>query len=360
MGITSLWKFLTYKDEEENNGLDPSARKFKPCKLEDLANSKPCVDTPMLLHKFLRGNGQTSYIVQIDRFIQDLRKHNIEPYFVFDGKHPDLKYTEKKKRDNQKKINSDKLEASREYVRKLKKESGFSEDRAIAVQVGDKAMDDEQYKAVELITKFEEDIRQRHKNEIAVTSEHIEEAKKAIERAGASWVVAPSEAEAHCATLNRLGISDFVITEDSDCIVLGAKRILRGIGSSTNREKEMQIVDVEGLLKDISCSREQLVEICILCKNDFNETGRLKGIGIETAYKHVCVGKKDYFNTAEMVVRAILIRKRLNSKRKRSDDDDEDVEEMMKKFNYAAVRKLFLDELNATSASSGTSGSFSV
>lgn len=39
-------------------------------------------------------------------------------------------------------------------------------------------------------------------------------------------IVAPYEADAQLAYLNRVGIVDFIITEDSDLLAFGAKKIL--------------------------------------------------------------------------------------------------------------------------------------
>lgn len=40
------------------------------------------------------------------------------------------------------------------------------------------------------------------------------------------FIVAPYEADAQLAYLNRVGIVDFIITEDSDLLAFGAKKIL--------------------------------------------------------------------------------------------------------------------------------------
>ena len=48
---------------------------------------------------------------------------------------------------------------------------------------------------------------------------------KALKREGVDFVVAPYEADAQMALLCRLGLADFVISEDSDCIPFGCPRV---------------------------------------------------------------------------------------------------------------------------------------
>jgi exonuclease-1 len=50
---------------------------------------------------------------------------------------------------------------------------------------------------------------------------------------GIKFIVAPYEADAQLAYLSRNGIVDVLITEDSDLLVFGAKRILYKLDFST-------------------------------------------------------------------------------------------------------------------------------
>ena len=47
-----------------------------------------------------------------------------------------------------------------------------------------------------------------------------------LKRKNIEFIVAPYEADAQLAYLNRAGIVDFIITEDSDLLAFGAKKIL--------------------------------------------------------------------------------------------------------------------------------------
>lgn len=50
--------------------------------------------------------------------------------------------------------------------------------------------------------------------------------KKELRRAGVKLIVAPYEADAQLAYLSRSGAVDVVITEDSDCLPYGCKKVM--------------------------------------------------------------------------------------------------------------------------------------
>lgn len=120
----------------------------------------------------------------------------------------------------------------------------------------------------------------------------VKSLKKILQRNKIDWVQAPAEAEAECAWLQRLGIVDYVVTDDSDAFVFGATRVLRMFNrvkyfdsennpvlSSTDyyvTPLEMsQIADVTGL------TRDRLIMIAVLRGGDYS-TGS-EGIGITRA-----------------------------------------------------------------------------
>ncbi len=64
----------------------------------------------------------------------------------------------------------------------------------------------------------------------------LELKKKNIE-----FIVAPYEADAQLAYLNRMNIADFIITEDSDLMAFGAKRMLYKLDFSTMIGSELEV-----------------------------------------------------------------------------------------------------------------------
>lgn len=51
----------------------------------------------------------------------------------------------------------------------------------------------------------------------------------------------------------------------------GAKYIVRDIGWRSKREEKMQIYDVRKIVKGMGLTPDQLVDVCVLCINDYNK-----------------------------------------------------------------------------------------
>lgn len=58
-----------------------------------------------------------------------------------------------------------------------------------------------------------------------VTPEMQQEVRSLLRLCGIPYVDAPAEAEAQCAVLTQLGLSEAVISDDSDSVVFGATQV---------------------------------------------------------------------------------------------------------------------------------------
>lgn len=103
---------------------------------------------------------------------------------------------------------------------------------------------------------------------------------------GIPWIQAPSEGEAQASYTARAGIVDSVISQDYDCLLFGAPRVLRnftvygkrrisGTGKYINVSPE--IINLEENLENNGITQEQLIDIGILVGTDFNSG--IPGIG---------------------------------------------------------------------------------
>ena len=61
------------------------------------------------------------------------------------------------------------------------------------------------------------------------SEELYDDLKRVLRLMGIPWVTAPYEAESQCAFLELSGLVDGVITEDSDALLFGAKKVYRKI-----------------------------------------------------------------------------------------------------------------------------------
>lgn len=99
-------------------------------------------------------------------------------------------------------------------------------------------------------------------------------------------VVAPYEADAQLAYLNKVGLADYVITEDSDLTLFGCRKILFKLDLAGN----CVLVDAEKLHLAMDCRVEKFTMdkfrlMCILSGCDYIDS--LPGIGLAKACKFV-------------------------------------------------------------------------
>lgn len=95
---------------------------------------------------------------------------------------------------------------------------------------------------------------------------------------GLPYITAPMEAEAQCAELVNLGLVDGIVTDDSDIFLFGGTRVYKNLFNSSKFVECYLLSDLE---KELSLSREKLIEFAHLLGSDYTEG--LPGIGPVTA-----------------------------------------------------------------------------
>ena len=94
-------------------------------------------------------------------------------------------------------------------------------------------------------------------------------------------VEAPAEGEAQASHMALRGDADYVGSEDYDTLLFGAPYTLRQLTSKGNPE----LMDLEATLSKHEITREQLVDVAILCGTDFNEG--ISGVGPKTGLSDI-------------------------------------------------------------------------
>ena len=171
-------------------------------------------------------------------------EHDIVPVFVFDGGVTELKDDEVAER-----------RAARERA---------EEQRADAAERGDAVA------AARLEART-----QRLTDVIHETTRGV------LERLDVPVIEAPAEGEAQASYMAARGDVDYVGSEDYDTLLFGAPRTLRQLTSSGDPE----LMTLDATLQRHEITREQLVDIAILCGTDFNEG--VSGVGPKTAVSAV-------------------------------------------------------------------------
>lgn len=237
--------------------------------LDDLSNRTLAVDAYNTLYQFLaiirqpdgtplkdRSGRVTSHLSGLLYRTSNLAEKGIKLVFVFDGKPPELKEMEIRRRRQVKE------EATERYERALR-EGRIHEAKTYAQATSQ------------------------------VKDLMVEDSKRLLDALGVAWIQAPSEGEAQAAFMAMKGDVWAAASQDHDSLLFGAPLMVKNLAITGRRklprrdayvEVEPKIVELAKVLKDLSLTREQLVDVGILIGTDFNPDG-VKGVGPKTAVK---------------------------------------------------------------------------
>ena len=115
-----------------------------------------------------------------------------------------------------------------------------------------------------------------------LSPEIIESSKKLLTLMGIPYIDAKGEGEAQAAYLVQNGDAYAVASQDYDCLLFGAKRVVRNLAVNSNLGN-LEYFQLNKVLKELNVTREELVDMGILIGTDFCDG--LKGVGAKTALK---------------------------------------------------------------------------
>ncbi|CAB3366728.1 Hypothetical predicted protein [Cloeon dipterum] len=255
MGVTGLLPFLKKATE--------------PVNVSQLAGKTVAIDAYVWLHRgafscadrLARGEKTLGFIGYGQKMLNMLLANKIKPILVFDGRRLKAKEDTEKKRHESRKQNKEKAE-------ELMRAGRVSEARDYLRR----SVDVNHSMAIELI--------------------------KLARRLNVDYIVAPHEADAQLAFLNRQGIAQAIITEDSDLILFGCTQILYKLDINGNGF----MVRADKLHLTLNRPHEspehlltKLRQICILSGCDY--VSSLPGVGLVKAKKFVmATSDPDFLN----------------------------------------------------------------
>jgi flap endonuclease-1 len=250
----------------------------KTISFEDLRNKTLAVDTYNLLYQFLSSIRQadgsllmdskgrvTSHLTGLFNRITRLMSYNMKFIFCFDGQVPELK---NKERERRKEI---KIESQKKFEEAAKKED-LGEMKKFAARTS------------------------------RLTAEMIEDTKELIRALGQCIVEAPSEGEAQASYIAKGGDADYVLSQDADCFMFQAPKLVKNLTISCKRKKPgayaydevmPEVILLNDVLKELDINQDQLIILGILVGTDYN-VGGIKGIGPKKALALIKKHKHDY------------------------------------------------------------------
>lgn len=128
---------------------------------------------------------------------------------------------------------------------------------------------------------------------VVATTNILGEAKRLLTLMGIPVIQAPMEGEAQAAHMAIKGSVWASSSQDFDCLLLGAPRLVRNLSISGRRKLpkknvyikvEPEMYEYQKFLADVGLTREQLVDVGILTGTDYNPDG-VRGVGPKTAIK---------------------------------------------------------------------------
>ncbi|XP_053607187.1 DNA excision repair protein ERCC-5 homolog isoform X2 [Plodia interpunctella] len=127
-----------------------------------------------------------------------------------------------------------------------------------------------------------------------ITEQMTKEAQELLQIFGIPYIIAPMEAEAQCAFLEAINLTDGTITDDSDIWLFGGKTVYKNF---FNQKKHVLQFLSERIEKSFNLTREHLVLLALLVGSDY--TTGLNGVGPVTALEILAsfpFNKKKFLN----------------------------------------------------------------
>ena len=192
----------------------------------------------------------TSHLTGLFSRCTRLMQKGIKLVFVFDDKMPDLKKEERARREKA----------------KLKAIASFEEAK--------------ESQDLEGMKKFAG-------RSARLTANILQESKDLLTALGIPIVEAPSEGEPQAARMVNDGTCDYVASQDFDCLIYGAKKVVRNLSLSQKRKKINaltykvvlpEVLILKSILEKLGLTLNQLRALAMLIGTDFN-VGGVKGLG---------------------------------------------------------------------------------
>ena len=230
----------------------------EPLKFEDLQGKIVALDAANIIYQFLSSIRQadgtplmdhrgkvTSHFSGILYRTTSLIEKGIKPFYVFDGEASALKKGTQIKRSEIKK------ESKKKWKQALE-DGNIQEARKYAVRTS------------------------------RMSPEIIEGSKKLLGLMGIPYIQAHGEGEAQASYMVEKGDAWCVGSQDYDCLLFGAPRMVKNLTISGGLGK-LELIQLEKVLEELEITREQLVDLALLVGTDFNPG--IRGIGAKKGLK---------------------------------------------------------------------------
>lgn len=136
--------------------------------------------------------------------------------------------------------------------------------------------------------ELEQEAARQQRHAASLNDLLVKECQELLALLGQPYVVSPGEAEAQCAWLEQHGLSQGIVTDDSDAWLFGAQCVYRHLFRPDRRPMRYLMKD---LTLQFGLDRQKLVAFALLCGSDY--TTGVNGVGPVTAMEVISEFKGD-------------------------------------------------------------------
>lgn len=152
-----------------------------------------------------------------------------------------------------------------------------AEDEEYAKFISDISKKDLDHVRTELNNDMQQLYHQQKKdlgNSDQITDQMVQDIQHLLELFGVPFVASPMEAEAQCAELEKLGLIDGTVTDDSDAFLFGSSRVYKNM---FNQQRLVECYQQQDIEKEMALSRKKLIQLGFLLGTDYTEG--IAGVG---------------------------------------------------------------------------------
>lgn len=206
--------------------------------INNYSGKRMAIDCSILLYKYryCAGNSENSHILGFLNRVKFYIQNNIIPVFVFDGVPPDAKKNTLFKRQANKKKIFDKIDTLKKIVPRDEKDK----------------------------QEIELEIQRLSSQVILIKKNHVDECKELLTLIGVPCLTAPDEAEKYCAFLQRNGLVDYTVSDDTDCLTFGCEKVLK-----SSIQGELVETNLNTTLEKLKMDYSNFVDFCIMSGCDY-------------------------------------------------------------------------------------------
>lgn len=222
--------------------------------LSELSGKKISIDISIYLYKY---KSQDALFEKIFLLCSVLKKYNIIPLIIFDGK-----ITEKKREE---------LE-----LRKIKRQQAENSFKNIMTEINENKL--------EMTDKIKEKILLLKRQLVKISKNDISNVKKLITGLGIKYIDAIYEADSLCSELVLKKKVDACLSDDTDMFVYGCTKVLRNINLNNHT---VMLYNRNTILNELDISLDDFKWMCILSSTDYLkfENNIFKNYLLYTKYK---------------------------------------------------------------------------